>query len=71
MVHRQKFQQLNERNAGIDVAFRQRLWDSIWGLNYPGVTIGLTTHYLEKAEELCDQIANINKGAIISARSKA
>ena len=55
----------------MDVTLRQRLWDSIRALNDAGVTIVLTTHYLEEAEALCDQIAIINKGEIIAACSKA
>ena len=71
MVHRPPILVLDEPTAGVDVALRQRLWDSIRALNVAGVTIVLTTHYLEEAEALCDQIAIINKGAIIAARSKA
>ena len=71
MVHRPPILVLDEPTAGVDVALRQRLWDSIRALNAAGVTIVLTTHYLEEAEALCDQIAIINKGAIIAARSKA
>ena len=71
MVHRPPILVLDEPTAGVDVALRQRLWDSIRALNDAGVTIVLTTHYLEEAEALCDQIAIINKGAIIAARSKA
>jgi len=62
---------LDEPTAGVDVALRQRLWDNIKTLNRAGVTVVLTTHYLEEAEALCDQIAIVNKGRIITAKSKA
>ena len=71
MVHRPPILILDEPTAGVDVTLRQRLWDSIQALNDAGVTIVLTTHYLEEAEALCDQIAIINKGEIITACSKA
>ncbi|MEK9911873.1 MAG: ABC transporter ATP-binding protein [Candidatus Puniceispirillum sp.] len=71
MVHRPPVLVLDEPTAGVDVALRQRLWDSIRALNRAGVTIVLTTHYLEEAEALCDQIAIINHGKIIAAKNKA
>ncbi len=70
MVHRPPILVLDEPTAGVDVALRQRLWDSIRDLNKAGVTVVLTTHYLEEAEALCDRIAIINKGEIIAAKSK-
>ena len=71
MVHSPPILVLDEPTAGVDVALRQRLWDNIRSLNEAGVTIVLTTHYLEEAEALCDQIAIVNKGRIITAKSKA
>jgi ABC-2 type transport system ATP-binding protein len=71
MVHRPPILVLDEPTAGVDVSLRQRLWDSIRSLNAAGVTIVLTTHYLEEAEALCDRIAIINKGNIIAAKTKA
>ncbi len=70
MVHRPPILVLDEPTAGVDVALRQRLWDSIKMLNRAGVTVVLTTHYLEEAEALCDRIAIINKGEIIAAKTK-
>ena len=70
MVHQPPILVLDEPTAGVDVALRQRLWDNIKALNSAGVTVVLTTHYLEEAEALCDQIAIINEGKIITARSK-
>ena len=71
MVHQPPILVLDEPTAGVDVALRQRLWDNIKALNNTGVTVVLTTHYLEEAEALCDQIAIINEGNIITAKTKA
>ena len=71
MVHQPPILVLDEPTAGVDVSLRQRLWDNIKALNNAGVTVVLTTHYLEEAEALCDQIAIVNKGRIITAKSKA
>ena len=57
---------LDEPTAGVDVELRQQLWDYVRELNAQGVTIVLTTHYLEEAEELCDRIAIINHGRLIT-----
>ena len=66
MVHEPPILVLDEPTAGVDVALRQRLWDMIRRLNDQGVTIILTTHYLEEAEALCDRIAIINHGTLIT-----
>ena len=71
MVHHPPILVLDEPTAGVDVKLRQRLWDNIKLLNSEGVTVVLTTHYLEEAEALCDQIAIISKGTVIAAKSKA
>jgi len=71
MVHQPPVLILDEPTAGVDVALRQRLWSNIKTLNAAGVTVVLTTHYLEEAEALCDQIAIINRGQVITAKSKA
>lgn len=65
MVHNPPILVLDEPTAGVDVELRQKLWENIRALNQRGTTILLTTHYLEEAEELCDQIAIINKGKVI------
>ena len=70
MVHQPPILILDEPTAGVDVALRQRLWENIKTLSAAGVTVVLTTHYLEEAEALCDQIAIVNKGHIITAKSK-
>ena len=66
MVHEPPILVLDEPTAGVDVALRQKLWEMIRRLNAQGVTIILTTHYLEEAEALCDRIAIINHGTLIT-----
>ena len=70
MVHSPPILVLDEPTAGVDVALRQKLWDNIQALNARGVTIVLTTHYLEEAEALCDHVAIINKGELITSQPK-
>ena len=64
MVHQPPVLILDEPTAGVDVELRRQLWNYVVGLNQMGVTIVLTTHYLEEAQELCDQIAIINRGEV-------
>ncbi|MBS0479211.1 MAG: ABC transporter ATP-binding protein [Proteobacteria bacterium] len=66
MVHSPPVLVLDEPTAGVDVELRQQLWTYVRELNDRGVTIVLTTHYLEEAEELCDRIAIINHGRVIA-----
>lgn len=66
MVHSPPILVLDEPTAGVDVELRQQLWEFVRTLNAQGVTIVLTTHYLEEAEELCDRIAIINHGQLIA-----
>jgi ABC-2 type transport system ATP-binding protein len=66
MVHNPPVLVLDEPTAGVDVELRRRLWDHVRELNRLGTTVLLTTHYLEEAEELCDQIAIINHGQVIA-----
>jgi ABC-2 type transport system ATP-binding protein len=66
MVHSPPILVLDEPTAGVDVELRQQLWAYVRELNAQGVTIVLTTHYLEEAEELCDRIAIINHGELIT-----
>jgi ABC-2 type transport system ATP-binding protein len=66
MVHSPPILVLDEPTAGVDVELRQQLWAYVRELNRGGVTIVLTTHYLEEAEELCDRIAIINHGKVIT-----
>jgi ABC-2 type transport system ATP-binding protein len=66
MVHSPPIIVLDEPTAGVDIELRQQLWDYVRTLNQGGVTVVLTTHYLEEAEELCDRIAIINHGRLIT-----
>ena len=66
MVHSPPVLVLDEPTAGVDVELRQQLWAYVRELNARGVTVVLTTHYLEEAEELCDRVAIINHGQVIA-----
>jgi ABC-2 type transport system ATP-binding protein len=66
MVHSPPVLVLDEPTAGVDVELRRQLWDYVRSLHAKGVTIVLTTHYLEEAQELCDTIAIINHGKVIA-----
>ena len=70
LVHNPNIIILDEPTAGVDVELRQNLWSYIRELNQMGKTICLTTHYLEEAEKLCDQILIMNKGKIIVNEKK-
>ncbi len=70
LVHTPPILVLDEPTAGVDVELRQMLWERVRMLNARGMTILLTTHYLEEAEELCDHIAIINHGRIIVDEDK-
>jgi len=66
MVHAPPVLVLDEPTAGVDIELRQQLWSYVRELNTAGVTVVLTTHYLEEAEELCDRIAIINGGRLVA-----
>lgn len=70
MVHSPPILVLDEPTAGVDVDLRRQLWENVKALNARGVTILLTTHYLEEAEALCDRIAIINHGRVVVAEDK-
>lgn len=70
MVHSPPILILDEPTAGVDVELRHELWENVRNLHKQGVTIVLTTHYLEEAEELCDTIAIINHGKVIACEPK-
>jgi ABC-2 type transport system ATP-binding protein len=61
---------LDEPTAGVDVELRRDMWNLVRGLRDKGVTIILTTHYIEEAEEMADRIGVINKGALILVEEK-
>ena len=62
---------LDEPTAGVDVELRKDMWEMVRALRASGVTIILTTHYIEEAEEMADRIGVINKGEIILVEDKA
>ena len=62
---------LDEPSAGVDVELRHDMWEMVRGLRTSGVTIILTTHYIEEAEEMADRIGIIHKGEIILVEDKA
>jgi ABC-2 type transport system ATP-binding protein len=69
LMHDPKVLFLDEPTAGVDVELRYKLWGYIRELNRGGLTILLTTHYLEEAEALCEEIALINGGRIVAQGS--
>ncbi len=71
LVHHPNILVLDEPTAGVDIELRQMLWENVRALNAQGMTIILTTHYLEEAEEMCDQIAIINQGEVVARDSTA
>jgi ABC-2 type transport system ATP-binding protein len=65
LVHDPKVLILDEPTAGVDIEIRREMWEFLEKLNQSGTTIILTTHYLEEAEQLCNNMAIINKGEVI------
>lgn len=70
LIHEPKIIILDEPTAGVDVETRKSMWAYFQRLNKKGITILLTTHYIEEAEELCKRIAIIHKGNIIALDTK-
>lgn len=70
LVHNPPVLILDEPTAGVDVELRRSLWSYVRELNEMGTTIILTTHYLEEAEELCNEIAIINDGRVLTQEPK-
>lgn len=71
LVHHPHILVLDEPTAGVDIELRQMLWENVRKLNRQGMTIILTTHYLEEAEEMCDEIAIINHGEVVARDTTA
>jgi ABC-2 type transport system ATP-binding protein len=71
LMHDPRVLFLDEPTAGVDVELRYKLWGYIRELNRGGLTILLTTHYLEEAEALCEEIALINEGRIAAQGTSA
>ncbi len=66
LVHHPPVVILDEPTAGVDVELRRQLWQHMRELNERGITIVLTTHYLEEAEAMCDRIAIIDQGSVVA-----
>ena len=66
LIHEPKFLILDGPTAGVDVELRRSMWDYLTTLTKQGITILLTTHYLEEAERLAKHVAIINKGEIVA-----
>ena len=71
LVHRPQILVLDEPTAGVDIQLREMLWRNVRRLNDQGMTIILTTHYLEEAEQMCDRIAIIDRGTLILSEPTA
>jgi ABC-2 type transport system ATP-binding protein len=71
LVHEPRILFLDEPTAGVDVELRRDMWDVVRGLRQSGVTIILTTHYIEEAEMMADRVGVINKGEIVLVEEKA
>lgn len=65
LIHQPQFLILDEPTAGVDVELRRSMWEYLTGLTQKGVTILLTTHYLEEAERLANKVAIMNQGEIV------
>ena len=70
LAHEPRILFLDEPTAGVDVELRRDMWDMVRRLREQGVTIILTTHYIEEAEEMADRIGVINKGEIVVVEEK-
>ena len=71
LAHEPEILFLDEPTAGVDVALRRDMWKLVHGLRERGVTIILTTHYIEEAEEMADRVGVINKGKLLLVDDKA
>jgi ABC-2 type transport system ATP-binding protein len=71
LIHKPRFLILDEPTAGVDVELRRGMWDYLKTLTSEGLTILLTTHYLEEAEQLAKHVAIIRKGEIVAKGTMA
>jgi ABC-2 type transport system ATP-binding protein len=71
LAHEPRILFLDEPTAGVDVELRKDMWEIVRGLRESGVTVILTTHYIEEAEEMADRIGVISKGELILVQDKA
>ncbi len=71
LSHEPRILFLDEPTAGVDVELRRDMWEMVRGLRASGVTIVLTTHYIEEAEEMADRVGVIDSGRLILVEDKA
>ena len=71
IAHRPKVLFLDEPSAGLDPQSRIAMWEAVQGLRHQGITVVLTTHYMEEADELCDRVAIIDHGKILVENTPA
>jgi ABC-2 type transport system ATP-binding protein len=71
LSHEPRLLFLDEPTAGVDVEFRRRMWDMVRGLREGGMTVVLTTHYIEEAEEMADRIGVMSRGRLVVVGEKA
>jgi len=71
IAHRPKVLFLDEPSAGLDPQSRIAMWEAVQGLRHEGITVVMTTHYMEEADELCDRVAIIDHGKILVEDSPA
>jgi len=71
LAHEPRILFLDEPTAGVDVDLRHDMWQLVSRLRHDGVTVILTTHYIEEAEEMADRVGVINKGELVLVRNKA
>lgn len=71
LMHDPEILLLDEPTVGLDAAVRRKMWDLLRGLNKSGLTVILTTHYIEEAEALCDRVGMVNGGRLVELDSPA
>jgi ABC-2 type transport system ATP-binding protein len=71
LVHRPRLLILDEPTAGLDVELRLELWDFLRSINADGMTILMTSHYIEEVEILCQRVGIINEGRLVALEDKA
>jgi ABC-2 type transport system ATP-binding protein len=71
LMHRPRILFLDEPTTGLDAASRRRMWDLVRSIHREGVTVFLTTHYIEEAEALCGRVGILNRGRLIDEGAPA
>lgn len=71
LIHQPRLLILDEPTAGMDVELRLELWEFLRGINAGGMTVLMTSHYLEEVEQLCNRIGIVNYGKLVALEDKA